>query len=66
MPERLCEGIRGKRAAVKVTYLSVDIFPRALLGCRGGDNVSLDGVARHVFQGKSDIRIHVTVAVCEW
>jgi len=66
MPERPCEWNRGKRAATKVTYPSVDIGPGALLGCSGGDNVILDGVERHAFQGRAEIRIriHVTVAVC--
>jgi hypothetical protein len=62
MPERLCEWIRGKRGAAKpeVAYLSIDNCPRALPGCWGGDNIR---VVRHAFQGKTEMRIHVNVAV---
>lgn len=42
MPERMCVWIRGKGAAAKVMYLSVDIRPGALLRCWGADNVNLD------------------------
>jgi hypothetical protein len=45
---------RKAHRSQEVTYLSVDTRV-------GGDNVSLDGVTKHVLRGKSEIPIHATV-----